>query len=306
MTAYLVKRLLLAVPVLLGITLIVFSAIRLAPGDAATIAGYDAGGGLVVDALRKEYGLDLSIPEQYLAYMSHVLRFDLGRSNYTHVPVAEELAARLPVTFAVAVAATLLATLVGITLGVLAACYQHSWVDYVVSVSAIAWLSVPNYVLGIVLVLVFAVFLGVLPATGAETPLSFVLPVLTVAALGSGALVRQTRAAMLEVLGEDYIRTARAKGLSATTVLRRHALRNALIPVLTTAGVIFGSLMGGAVIVENVFAIPGLGKLLVDRIAVRDYPAVQGTVLLIASSYVFVNLVIDFAYVVADRRVRLK
>lgn len=305
MTLYLAKRLLLAVPVLFGITLVVFGALRLAPGDPAlAIAGLDADGA-TVEAIRREHGLDRPVYEQYLTYMGKLLRLDLGRSVTTQTPVLAELSVRFPTTLTLAVTATAVATAIGVSLGVLAARFQRQRIDYLVMGLAMAWLSVPNYVLGLLLILLFAVTLGVLPAVGASTPAHFVLPVLTVAAVGAGILARQTRAAMLEVLSQDFVRTARAKGLTESDVLWRHALRNALIPVLTLIGVIFGNLMAGTVIVESVFGVPGIGKLMVDRILARDYPTVQGAVLLISCSYVFVNIFVDLAYIVVDRRVRL-
>lgn len=305
MTLYLAKRLLLAVPVLFGITLVVFGALRLAPGDPAlAIAGLDADGA-TVEAIRREHGLDRPVYEQYVTYMGKLLRLDLGRSVTTQTPVLAELSVRFPTTLALAVTATAVATAIGVSLGVLAARFQRQRIDYLVMGLAMAWLSVPNYVLGLLLILLFAVTLGVLPAVGASTPAHFVLPVLTVAAVGAGILARQTRAAMLEVLSQDFVRTARAKGLTESDVLWRHALRNALIPVLTLIGVIFGNLMAGTVIVESVFGVPGIGKLMVDRILARDYPTVQGAVLLISCSYVFVNIFVDLAYIVVDRRVRL-
>ncbi|MDE3193524.1 MAG: ABC transporter permease [Chloroflexota bacterium] len=305
MGLYLLKRLLLAVPVLFGITLLVFIALRLAPGDPALyLAGFDADGA-TVQAIRVENGLDKPLPEQYVVWLGNLAHLDLGRSVTTREPVARELEMRYPITFNLAVAATLLATVVGVAVGVVAARFQRTWIDYGLMGLAMAWLSVPNYVLGLLLILLFAVTLGLLPAVGASKPVDYILPVVTVAAVGAGMLARQTRAAMLEVLSQDFIRTARAKGLAERHVLARHALRNALIPVLTTIGVVFGNLMAGTVIVESVFGVPGIGKLMVDRILARDYPTVQGAVLFIACSYVFVNILVDLAYVAADRRVRL-
>jgi ABC-type dipeptide/oligopeptide/nickel transport system permease component len=293
------------VPVLFGVSLMVFVALRLTPGDpAVALAGMNADEDTLA-AIRHEYGLDQPIVQQYVVYVGHVIRLDLGRSVSTHIPVAEELANRYPVTVALAMFATALATVVGVAFGAVAAHFQRRWIDYAVMILAVAGLSIPNYVLGILLILVFAVSLRVLPSTGASSPEHFILPVITIAASGAAILARQTRAAVVDVLGEDYIRTARAKGLAEGTILWRHTLRNALIPIITNVGLVFGTLMAGAVIIENVFGIPGIGKLMVDRISDRDYPTVQGAVLLVAASYVFVNLLVDIAYVVIDRRVRL-
>lgn len=304
MTGYLAKRLILAIPVFLGISLVVFLSLRLVPGDPAlALAGMDADADTVA-AIREEYGLERPIHIQYVEFMSHLARLDLGRSISTKEPVVSKLAEALPVTLALAVAATILATTVGISLGILAARFQRSPIDYSVMILAMGGVSIPNYALGLVLILAFSVALGWLPATGAQTPVHFVLPVVTIAAASGGVIARQTRAAMLEVLDDDYIRTARAKGLAERSVMLRHALRNALIPVVTTIGLIFGQLLAGTTIVEKVFAIPGLGTLMVDGVSYRDYPVVQGAVLLIASMYVLVNIVVDLAYVAIDSRSR--
>lgn len=302
---YLARRLILAVPVLLGVSLVVFFALRLAPGDPALVlAGVDADPA-TVDSIRREYGLDRPLIEQYVVYMQRLVALDLGKSIVTRQPVVRELVARFPTTLMLAVSATAISAIAGIALGLFAAANQRRWVDYAVTLVAMVWLSIPNYVLGVVLILVFAVTLGLLPATGATTPFHYVLPVVTVAAQGIGIIARQTRGSVIDVIREDYMRTARAKGLPERAVLVRHALRNALIPVVTSIGVIFGNLIAGTVIIESVFGIPGLGKLMVDAISQRDYPMVQGTVLLVASTYVFVNLLVDLLYVVIDPRVRL-
>lgn len=306
MGAYIAQRLLLAVPVLFGVSVLVFAAVRLAPGDTAqVIAGPEAKAD-VVQAIRDEYGLDLPWHEQYVRFVGGLARLDLGRSSVTRAPITEELAERWPVTATLALGATLFACTVGISLGVLAARFQRTKVDYLVMGLAISGLSIPNYVLGLILILVFAVGLGVLPASGAGTPLHYVMPILTVGVVGAGVLARQTRSAILSVLEDDYVRTARAKGLGERPVLFRHALRNALIPVTTIVGIIFGNLLGGTVIVETVFSVNGVGRYMITRIDLRDYSAVQGGVLLIALSFVFVNIVVDLMYAVIDPRVRLK
>jgi ABC-type dipeptide/oligopeptide/nickel transport system permease component len=306
MREYIAKRLLLALPVIFGVTVIVFAAVRLAPGDVAqTLAGLESDNE-VLDAIRHEQGLDRPVYEQFGRYFFGLLQLDLGRSAATHLPVAEELAARFPTTAILAVAATAVAALVGVSLGVLAARFQRTWIDYGVTLIALAGLSVPSYVVGLLLILLFAVTLDLLPATGASTPMHFIMPVIAISLVGVGVLARQTRSAVLEVLSEDYVRTARAKGLAGRPVLLRHALPNALIPLTTVLGLLFGSLLGGTVIVETVFGIPGVGKYMVDRISIRDYPAVQGGVLLIASIYVFVNLITDLLYGIMDKRVSLR
>lgn len=304
MTGYLLKRILFALPVLLGISLVTFTALRLVPGDPAlALAGPDADY-VTVAAIRQTYGLDRPIHEQYAIYLAHLVQMDFGQSIRTGTPVLNELLARFPTTLGVALSATFVATLLGVFFGVLAAAFQRRFVDYAVMAVAMSWWSIPNYVLGLVLILVFSVTFHILPATAARPPIGYVLPVVTIAAAGAGLLTRQTRAAMLEVLHGDYIRTARAKGLTEKATLFRHALRNALIPVVTVIGVTFGHLLSGTVIVESIFGIPGMGSLLVERIIARDFPTVQGGVLLVAASYVFVNIAVDFAYVAIDKRVR--
>lgn len=306
MTSYILKRLVLAIPVIFGVTTLVFIAVRVGPSDTAqALAGFDTNPEMIAE-IRREYGLDRPVTEQFARYISGLIRLDLGRSALTRAPVADELLARFPITLTVAVGAVLFAVLLGVTLGVVAAHFHTTWVDYASMVLALGALSIPNYVLGLLLILLFAVTLGLLPATGASTPRHFILPIVAVGLVGAGVLARQTRSAVIEVLNEDYVRTARAKGLRERTVLVRHALRNALIPLITVVGLLFGALLGGTVIVETVFAIPGVGKYMIDAISNRDYPAVQGGVLLIANSYVFVNLLVDLMYVVADRRVSLK
>lgn len=306
MILYITKRMLLAVPTLLGITILVFIAVRLAPGDTAqALAGLGADKEFL-DAIRREYGLDRPLYEQFGRYVENLLKLDLGQASSTRVPVAEELAAAFPITLTLALGGTAWAVIGGVTLGALAARFQRTWIDYTVMMIALVGLSVPNYVLGLFLIILFAVNMGILPATGASSPVDFILPIFTVGLVGLGVLARQTRSAILEVLNEDYLRTARAKGLRERTVLVRHALRNALMPVLTTVGLIFGELLGGAVIVEAVFGMPGVGKYMVDRIATRDYAAVQGGVLLIAYCYVLVNVLVDVLYGVVDKRVTLK
>lgn len=306
MRAYVAKRLLLSLPVMFGVSVLVFAALHLAPGDTAeALVGLNATNENLA-VVRHEYGLDQPAPEQFARYFVGLLHLDLGRSPTTQLPVAKELADRFPTTATLAVSATALAVLVGVSLGVVAASFQRTWIDYAAMAIALAGLSIPNYVVGVLLILVFAVTLGWLPAIGSSTPQHFVLPVITVSLFGVGVLARQTRSAVLDVLHEDYIRTARAKGLAERGVLLRHALWNALIPLTTVVGLIFGALLGGTVIVESVFGINGVGKYMVDRISSRDYPAVQGGVLLIAASYILVNLVVDLLYGVLDKRVRLK
>lgn len=305
MAQYLMKRIFLAFPVILGISIVVFAALRLAPGDPArAIAGLDATPEFV-ETVRVEYGLDKPMHVQFASFVADLAQLNLGKSIRTSKPVLDELLSRYPTTILLAITSTLLAAIIGISLGVGAAYYQHQMVDYGVMALSMAWLSIPNFVLGIGLIYLFAVTLGWLPSTGSRTWLHFVLPVITVSATGIGIIARQTRSAMLEVLSAEYIRTARAKGLSEPRVLFRHALRNALVAVITIIGVIFGQLLAGTVIVETLFGLPGVGRLMIDSINARDYPVVQGAILIIAFSYVVVNIIVDLVYVVLDRRIKL-
>jgi ABC-type dipeptide/oligopeptide/nickel transport system permease component len=289
-----------------SVTVLVFVAVRLAPGDTAlALAGLDAPKE-AVEAIREEYGLDRPIYEQFARYFTGLLRLDLGRSTITRRPVAEELAARIPLTATIAVGAILFAVIIGVPLGALAARYERTWADYAAMVFALSGLSVPNYVVGLLLIVGFAVMLNWLPATGSQTPIHFILPVITAGLVGAGVLARQTRSAVLEVLGDDYVRTARSKGLGEWAILFRHALPNALMPLTTVVGLLFGSLLAGTVIVETIFGISGVGRYMVDRISTRDYVAVQGGVLLIANIHVFVNLITDLLYGVIDKRVVLR
>lgn len=301
---YIAARLLLALPTLLLVSLIVFLAIRMAPGDPAeAIAGIDASQE-IIDEIRRSLGLDRPLPEQYARFLWGLLQLNLGNSIVSRLPVTTELASRVPPSLVLALSASLLAAGLGIALGVLAATRQRSALDYALVAGATVGLAVPGYVLGLLLILVFSVHLRLLPATGAAGPLHYVLPALTLALAGTTAITRQARAAVLETLRHDYVRTARAKGLVERLVIGRHVLRNALIPVVTIVGSQFGQLLGGLVIIEIVFSVPGIGGLIVERILARDYPVVQGGVLLLTLSMVIINLVVDLTYAALDPRIR--
>jgi peptide/nickel transport system permease protein len=305
MLSVLGRRLLAAIPTLFGVATIVFLMVRLLPGDPArVIAGIQASAG-EVSALRHKLGLDQPVLEQYADFLARLGRADLGTSARSGDPVLTEIFARLPATVELAVLSTGLASFVGILAGTLAAMRPHSWVDFVLSATTVFGISMPVYWLGLMLVLVFSVELGWLPAAGNDQPLAFVLPTLTLAAFSVALIARMARATMLEALGQDYVRTARAKGASRARVVLRHALRNALLPVITVIGLQFGALLGGAVLTETVFSWPGLGQLLIQSIVARDYPLVQGILLVFAVSVVFVNLFVDLAYSYVDPRVRL-
>ncbi len=304
MWRYVAKRLALALPVLLGVSVVVFAAIRLIPGDPAQIMAGQAATQQVVAEIRRSLGLDQPLPVQYLYFLRNAVRGDLGRSRVNGAPVVEELAQRFPRTVRLAVASILVASVIGIPAGILAATRRQSWVDTLVMAVALVGVSMPVFWLGLNLILVFSVRLGWLPAFGHETWRHLVLPAVTLGAASSAILARMTRSAMLEVLGQDYVRTARAKGLAERVVVNRHALRNALIPVVTVLGLQLGTLLSGAVLTETVFAWPGIGRLLVDAVLARDYPVIQGAILLIATTFVLLNVAVDVLYGFLDPRIR--
>lgn len=304
MFRYVLKRLLLALPVLLGVSVVVFVAIRLIPGDPALLMAGQAATQEVVQQIRTSLGLDQPLPVQYLYFLRNVIRGDLGRSLFNGAPVVEELAQRFPRTVRLALASILVASLIGIPSGVFAATRRSSWVDTLVMVVALAGVSVPVFWLGLNLMLVFSVRLQWLPAFGYETWRHLLLPSVTLGAASAAIVARMTRSAMLEVLSQEYVRTARAKGLGERVVVNRHALRNALIPVVTILGLQLGTLLSGAVLTETVFAWPGIGRLLVEAVLARDYPVIQGATQLIAATFVALNVLVDVLYGLLDPRIR--
>ena len=304
MWRYVLKRVVLALPVLVGVSVVVFVAIRLIPGDPAQLMAGQAATQEVVQQIRQSLGLDQPLPVQYLYFLRNVVRGDLGRSLFNGAPVVEELAQRFPRTVRLALASMAVASLIGIPAGILAATRRSTWVDTAVMLVALAGVSVPVFWLGLNLILLFSVRLQWLPSFGYETWRHLVLPSLTLGAASAAIVARMTRSAMLEVLGQDYVRTARAKGLAERVVVNRHALRNALIPVVTVLGLQLGTLLSGAVLTETVFAWPGIGRLLVEAVLARDYPIIQGATLLIAATFVVLNVAVDVLYGLLDPRIR--
>jgi peptide/nickel transport system permease protein/oligopeptide transport system permease protein len=293
-----------AVPTLFGVTLIIFFMVRVLPGDPARVlAGLEADQ-TEVNRIRLQLGLDKPVPVQYARFLANAVRGNLGRSAVTQAPVVSEIAGRLGPTTLLAATATVLAGTLGVASGIVVSTRQYTAADYAVTVLALAGVSIPVYWLGLMLMLVFAVFLHLLPAGGDTTPQSLILPSITLAAFSLAIIERMTRSSMLESMRQDYVRTARAKGLADPIVVYRHALRNALIPVVTVLGLQFGALIGGAILTETTFAWPGIGRLLVDAIARRDYPIIQGVVLLFAVTFVLVNLIVDLLYGYIDPRIR--
>jgi len=307
MLAYVAKRLLGLVPVLLGVVFLVFSMLWLAPGDPVlALLGEGAQGisAAQVEELRRAYGLDRSFPEQFVAYLGDVVRLDLGVSLRSSQAVTTEVLSRFPATLALAGSAMAVAIAIGGVFGVLAAIHKGTWVDSVAIVVALLGVSVPVFWSGLVLMLVFALGLGWLPASGFGSWRHLIMPAAAVGFSSSAVIARVTRASLIEALRQDYVRTARAKGLPERSVRLKHALKNALLPVVTVVGLQFGGLLGGAVLTETVFAWPGVGRLLVDAIKSRDLPLVQGAVLLVATLFILVNLVVDLSYAALNPKVR--
>jgi peptide/nickel transport system permease protein len=301
---FLVRRLLLTIPVLLGVATLVFALMHLIPGDPAQAMLGETAAEEDIAALRARLGLDRPWPEQYGSYLMGVVGGDLGTSLRTGEPVADTIGARLPATFELAVAAMLVALGVAIPLGIVAAVRYGTLVDRGATTLALLGVSIPNFWLGPLLAIVFAVELGWFPVSGRGTVAHLVLPAVTLGTALSAVLARMTRASLAEELQKPYVQAARARGASRTRAVLRHALPNSLIPVVTLVGLQCGAVLAGAVITETIFAWPGIGRLLIQSIGSRDYPMVQGCVLVIAMIYVGVNLAIDLAYGLLDPRIR--
>jgi peptide/nickel transport system permease protein/oligopeptide transport system permease protein len=297
---FIVRRLLLAVPVLLGVVFVVMLTVDLLPGDAVTLMLGEHATKDAVAALRDHLGLDKPFAVRYVDYVGRVARGDLGRSIQQNRPVAAELAEAWPATLQLTVAALVLAAGIGIAAGIVSAVWPNSLFDAGARLASLFGLSMPIFWTGLVLIVIFSLWLNWLPVGGAGTLAHLVLPAVTLALPSVAMVARMTRSAVLDVLGEDYVRTARAKGLAETAVLTRHALRNALIPILTLLGLQSGQLMGGAVLTETVFAWPGLGRLMVKAIFARDFILLQGAFALV---FVVVNLIVDLSYGLLDPRV---
>jgi peptide/nickel transport system permease protein len=303
MLTFVVRRLLLAVPVLLGVVFIVMLTVDLLPGDAVTLMLGEHATRDAVAALREHLGLDKPFVVRYLDYVGRVARGDLGRSIQQNRPVAAELADAWPATVELTVAALAIAAAVGIAAGVVSAVRPNSLFDGVARLASLFGLSMPIFWTGLVLIVVFSLWLNWLPVGGAGSPTHLILPAITLALPSVAMIARMTRSAVLDVLREDYVRTARAKGVGERWVLLKHALRNALIPIVTLLGLQSGQLMGGAVLTETVFAWPGLGRLTVKAIFARDYVLLQGAVLVFALAFVVVNLLVDLSYGILDPRI---
>jgi peptide/nickel transport system permease protein/oligopeptide transport system permease protein len=300
---YVARRLVAAVPTLLGVSVVVFMMVRLLPGDPARIVAGLLATESEVEHIRHQLGLDQPAPAQYATFLTRLLHFDLGTSVRSGQPVTSEVLARLPWTVELAVTSIAVAAALGIAGGMLAALYHNQKLDSLISAVVLFGISMPVYWFGLMLIAIFAIKLQWLPAAGSQDPGAWILPTLTLAAFSVALIARMTRSAMLDVLRADYVRTARAKGLVERVVVYGHALRNALLPIVTVVGHQFGTLLGGAVLTETVFGWPGMGQLLVDALFARDYPVVQGVVLTFSALFILVNLAVDLLYGVIDPRI---
>ena len=312
MTAFLLRRIALVIPTLFFVSVLIFGLQQLLPGDPALAMAGEERDPAVIAFLRQKYHLDQPLPVRYALWIEGVAQGDLGESIRIKRPVLELIKEKLPVTGELAVLALLISLSIGIPAGIIAAVKHETVVDYGTTMAALWGLSIPNFWLGILLILLFSVELGLLPASGFVSPteslkqnlLTLIMPAFVLGNAFAAGMMRHTRSAMLQVLGMDYVRTARAKGLTERVVVLRHALRNALIPVVTLAALDFGALLSGAVLTEQVFTIPGFGKLIVDAVFNRDYAVVQGVVLFTAFAYIMLNLLADIAYVALNPRLR--
>ncbi len=304
MGQYARRRLLIAIPTLLGVATISFLLLRLIPGDPAKLMAGPTASPAQVEHLRLQFGLTGSELSQYARFLGHLVTGNLGTSTLSGQSVVSEIATAFPYTLELAVAAAFLAIMIGCPLGIVAALRRGRSLDTALSGISVLGVSMPVYWSGLLLIILFAVHLRLLPAAGADSADSAILPSITLSLFAIGFISRQTRSAMLDALSQDYTRTARAKGMPARVVILKHALRNAAVPVVTVAGLQFGQLLGGAVLTETIFGWPGLGNLLVQAINARDYPTVQGAVLLFAIAVLLVNFGTDLLYAAIDPRVR--
>jgi peptide/nickel transport system permease protein len=306
------RRLVQLLPTLFFVSVIIFSLQQLLPGDPALVMAGEERDPAVIEQIRRQYRLDRPIPIQYLYWVKGVFTGDLGESMRLKEPVMKLILQKLPVTLQLATMAMMIALLIGVTAGVISAVKKDSWVDYAVNVISLWGISTPNFWLGIMLIFLFAVTLGWLPASGYVSPwddwrqslATTIMPAFVLGNAIAGVIMRHTRSAMLQALQSDYVRTARAKGLEERAVVLKHAMRNALTPVITLGALEFGTLLSGAVLTEQIFTIPGFGKLIVDAVFNRDYAVVQGVVLVTATTYIALNLLADVGYILVNPRLR--
>lgn len=303
MLTFIIRRLIQTIPVLIGVTLITFSLIHLIPGDPAQILAGEAASTEQVEAMRERLGLNESLPTQYFSYLKDIVTLDFGNSIRNGRAVGDEISSRFWVTVELAVYSTILSVFLGMIAGIISATKRYTFTDTTIMIIALFGLSMPNFWMGLMLIQYFSINLGWFGSSGWGSWQQIVLPVVTLGTTGAAIIARMTRSSMLEVIGQDYIRTARAKGVKERYVIYQHALKNAMIPVVTVVGLQFGSLLGGTVLTESVFAINGLGRLIIDSIRARDFPIVQGAVLVVSLLFVLVNLLVDVAYRFLNKRV---
>lgn len=306
MGAYLLKRIAGLLPTLLIVALLVFLFVHMLPGDPARLAAGPQADEASVELVRRDLGLDRPLTEQFVAYFGNALRGDFGRSLSTKRPVSQEIGERFMPTFWLTVAAMGWSVAFGLAIGILSAVYRNRWPDRLGMALAISGISFPAFALGMVLMQVFSVQLGWLPTVGADSWRHYILPSLTLGAGVAAVMARFTRSSFIDILKDDYIRTARAKGLGEPTVVIKHGLRNALIPVVTMMGLQFGFLLGGSIVVEKVFNWPGMGRLLIDAVDMRDYPVIQALVLLFSLEFIVINLVVDLLYALINPTIRFR
>lgn len=302
---FIIKRLMQTIPVIIGVTIVVFVIMQLVPGDPAVLLAGEGATIETIDALRQQLGLHQPLYVQYFDYVSNLLRGDMGFSLKNNQPVLQEIMTRLPITLELAIFSTIITIVLGMLAGIISAIRPYSILDTVVMVVALLGISLPSFWFGLMLMYSFSVKIQIFPVAGWDSIMHIVLPAFTLGAGGAAIVARMTRSSMLEVIRQDYIRTARAKGVKERVIIYKHALRNALIPVITVVGLQFGALLGGTVLVESIFAINGLGRMIVDAIRMRDLPVVQGGVLVASLVFVVVNLIVDILYRLFNKRIEL-
>ncbi|AGF81754.1 glutathione ABC transporter permease [Salmonella enterica] len=306
MLNYVLKRLLGLIPTLLIVAVLVFLFVHLLPGDPARLIAGPEADAQVIALVRQQLGLDQPLHVQFWRYITHVLQGDFGTSMVSRRPVSEEIASRFLPTLWLTITSMIWAVLFGMAIGIAAAVWRNRWPDRVGMTLAVTGISFPAFALGMLLMQIFSVDLGWLPTVGADSWQHYILPSLTLGAAVASVMARFTRSSFVDVLSEDYMRTARAKGVSETWVVLKHGLRNAMIPVVTMMGLQFGFLLGGSIVVEKVFNWPGLGRLLVDSVDMRDYPVIQAEVLLFSLEFILINLVVDVLYAAINPAIRYK
>lgn len=304
MHKYIIKRLLMFIPVLLCVTFVVFAIMELTPGDPARIMLGQKATEEAVQQVNEELGFDKPFLVRYVNYVTNALKGDFGRSYRTKVPVFEEIFSRFPVTLKLAILCSCVAILTAIPMGIISAVKRYSIADMVSVFSALLLASIPDFWLGLLLILAFSLKVKLFPAIGIGTAKHYILPTLTLSAFSVAVFIRMTRSTMLEVIGEDYIRTARAKGANNKTVIRKHAIRNAMIPVITAIGMDISALLGGTILVESVFGMPGVGTLIIQGLRSKDIPIVMGSVLFMAVTAGLINLIVDISYAYIDPRIK--